>query len=61
MSMSRYLTSGAAAAHVGMHPETIRQAIRENELKARRRGFQGRYRISIAELERWFNEKHKPA
>lgn len=56
-----FLTTRAAASAVGMHPETIREAIRNRDLKARRNGDRGRLRISADELQRWFLRTHKPA
>ena len=56
-----FLTTRAAAQRVGMHPETIREAVRDRELKARRNGDRGRLRIAAEELSRWFLRHHKPA
>lgn len=57
----QWLTTREAAEVTGLHPETIREAVRERSLKARRKGHRGFYRISSQELQTWFNRTHRPA
>lgn len=47
-------TTQEAAETLACHPETVRRAIRKDELKAVGKN---PYRISAAELERWWKEK----
>lgn len=51
----------AAAQYVGVHPQTLRQAIREREIAASRRGDYGHYRLRLSELNRWALSHETPA
>ena len=42
-----------AAKILGVHPETVRRAIREDNLPASRFGNRGHYRIASIELDRF--------
>ena len=57
----RYVGVAAAAQMYSLHPRTVSDAIRCRELPALREGTRGVYRISVAELDKWFRKRWTPA
>lgn len=59
--MNRYLNTREAAEKLGMHPNTIRNAVQAREMTVfRGKKGSGHIRITEEELERWFRATHRP-
>lgn len=53
---SPYLSTSAAGELLGVHRDTVRQACARGEIKCRRRGDRGRYRIHVDDLMTYWSE-----
>lgn len=56
---SGFVSVRDAAAKVSLHYNTVRDAILQGELPARRRGPKGRYKIAMTDFQDWFNHSFR--
>lgn len=56
---SDWLTVAEVAAHLRLHPETVRRLLRRGELVGHNFGGRGGYRISRVELDRYIQSLGK--
>jgi excisionase family DNA binding protein len=58
-SPRRTLSVGTAARLLGLHPSTIRRALKSGELEGYRAGRRGMYRIPPDALDTWVRPAHQ--
>jgi len=57
----RLLDCGQAAVYLGMSTREFRRLVAERELAVVRRGYRGRIKVRLSELDRWIKRNSVPA